>query len=297
MILNISGRTDIVAFYTPWLMNRLKDGFVLVQNPFDPHQLSRIYFDEVDLIVFCTKDPRPILPYLDILKIPFVFQITLTPYHKDIEPNVSHKKDILSSIHLLKKHCILAKPILRYDPILLNDRYTTSYHIHAFDKLCQDLEGVIDKIIISFVDIYKNVKKHQQELRLKPIQETDMFVLADAFSKSASQHGICVQTCFEKVDLSPFGISQNVCLSVEEAFRFTGKIFPKWKARPCGCVEMVDIGSYNTCSHLCKYCYANYDEQSVKSNRSRHDPKSPLLIGTLQNDQIIKDRHDHIIFK
>ncbi len=297
MILNISGRTDIVAFYTPWLMNRLKEGYVLVQNPFDSHQLSRISFDEVDLIVFCTKDPRPILPYLDTLQIPFVFQVTLTPYHSDIEPNVGNKKDILSSIHVLKEHCTLVKPILRYDPILLNDRYTISYHVRAFDKLCENLEGTIDKVILSFVDIYKNVKRHQQELQLHPIEEQEMFVLAKAFSQSAQRHGIVLQTCFENVDLSSFGISQDVCLSVEEAFRLTGKIFPKWKARPCGCVEMVDIGAYNTCHHLCKYCYANYDEKSIKRHQSRHDPQSPLLIGSLQNDQIIKDRHDHIIFK
>ena len=64
MILNVSGRTDIVAFYTKWFMNRYKEGFLDVRNPFNPNLVSRIYFEDVDLLLFCTKNPIPILPYL-----------------------------------------------------------------------------------------------------------------------------------------------------------------------------------------------------------------------------------------
>ena len=94
MILNVSGRTDVVAFYTPWFMNRYKAGFVDVRNPIYPKLVSRIYFDDVDCIVFCTKNPHPILPFLKEIKQPILFQVTLTPYKSDIEPNIFDKKEI-----------------------------------------------------------------------------------------------------------------------------------------------------------------------------------------------------------
>ena len=93
MILMISGRTDIVAFYTQWLMNRISEGYFLVRNPFNYHQVSRINYEDVDLIMFCTKNPLPIIPYLKDIKKPYVFHVTLTPYNKDIEPNVINKKE------------------------------------------------------------------------------------------------------------------------------------------------------------------------------------------------------------
>ena len=95
MILNISGRTDIVAFYTPWFINRYKEGFVDVRNPIYPKLVSRIFFNDVDLIVFCTKNPHQILPYLKEIKEPILFHVTLTPYKQEIEPNVINKKQII----------------------------------------------------------------------------------------------------------------------------------------------------------------------------------------------------------
>ena len=80
MILNVSGRTDIVAFYSDWFRNRYQEGYVDVRNPFYPKQVSRIYFEDVDAIVFCTKNPLPIIDYLEEIKKPILFQVTLTPY-------------------------------------------------------------------------------------------------------------------------------------------------------------------------------------------------------------------------
>lgn len=283
MILNISGRTDIVAFYTPWLMNRLAEGYVMVRNPYNSHSISQIYFKDVDLIVFCTKDPRPILPYLKDISIPYVFQVTFTPYHQDIEPGVRNKKAILKAI------LELDHPILRYDPILINERYTVDYHIRAFTKLCEIVDGKVDRIILSFVDEYRNVKRHVNDLNLKQVDEQTKEKLLSSFVTVARQHGIVLQSCYEG-DLSRFGVSNEPCLSVTEAFHLTGKIFPKWKARSCGCVSMVDIGDYNCCKHYCRYCYANYDESKIASNCLLHDPNNDVLIGSLDKYDIIKRR-------
>ena len=98
MILNVSGRCDIVAFYTEWFMNRYKEGYVDVRNPFYPKQVSRINFDDVMAIVFCTKNPLPIVDRLKEINKPILFHITLTSYKKDIEPGVPNKEQIIEAI-------------------------------------------------------------------------------------------------------------------------------------------------------------------------------------------------------
>lgn len=101
MILNVSGRTDIVAFYTKWFMNRYKEGYVMVRNPFNYHLVNEIYFEDVDLIVFCTKNPLPIIDRIKEIDKPILFHVTITPYNKDIEPNVIDKKDIIEGVKRL----------------------------------------------------------------------------------------------------------------------------------------------------------------------------------------------------
>ena len=135
MILNISGRTDIVAFYTPWFINRYKEGFVDVRNPIYPKLVSRIYFNDVDLIVFCTKNPHPILPFLKVINKPILFQVTLTPYKKDIEPNVFNKKQVIEDIKEISNLLGKENVYVRYDPIFLSKKYSLEYHIKAFEKI------------------------------------------------------------------------------------------------------------------------------------------------------------------
>ena len=72
MILNVSGRTDIVAFYTDWFMKRYHEGFVDVRNPFNPKLVSRIDFSYVDAILFCTKNPIPILNKINEINKPII---------------------------------------------------------------------------------------------------------------------------------------------------------------------------------------------------------------------------------
>ena len=294
MVLNVSGRTDVVAFYTEWFMNRYKEGFVDVRNPFNPKLVSRIYFSDVDAIVFCTKNPIPILKYIDKIKQPILFHITLTPYKKDIEPNVLSKGTIIESIKKLSKLIDKDNIYVRYDPIFISDKYNLDYHIKSFDSLCSKLNGYVKHIIISFMDDYKNVKKNDYIIKSKQITDLDYEIIGKNFSKIAECYNMTIQTCSEERNLVEYGFQKKDCISHELAFKLTGKTnFKSWKARNnknCKCIEMVDIGMYNTCKHYCKYCYANYDEKYIEKNVKLHDKNSSLLIGYLKEDDIIKIR-------
>ena len=294
MILNISVRTDIVAFYSDWLMNRLEEGYVDVRNPFNPKMISRIMMDDVDLLFFCTKNPIPILDKLDKINKKIYFHVTLTSYKDDIEPNLPPKKDIIEAIKKLSNMIGKDNLVIRYDPIFINDKYNVDYHIKAFDKICNLLDGYVNKILISFIDDYKNVRKNYKYLKYKEFTEDDYKRIGLEFSRSVREHGMVVHTCAEDRNLVEYGFIKDECMSRELAFKLTGKVYKKWNARkkvPCQCIEMVDIGVYNSCKHFCKYCYANYNERMVYDNYSKHNPKSSLLIGEIEEDDIIKIRH------
>lgn len=291
MILNVSSRTDIVAFYIDWFMRRYREGYVDVRNPFYLKKVSRIYFKDVDAILFCTKNPLPILKYLKDIKKPVLLHITLTPYKKDIEPNLPPKGKIIEAIKKISKIIGVDNLYIRYDPILINDKYTIDYHIKAFSNMCKLLNGYVKNIIISFIDDYKNVKNNAEILNIKKLFEDDYKKIGLNFSKSARENGQTVQTCCEEHNLVEYGFIKKDCLDFNLAYKLTNKTnLKKWKERNCNCVEMVDIGAYNSCKHFCKYCYANYDEKQVISNYKCHMPNSSLLIGTLKDDDIIKVR-------
>ena len=163
-----------------------------------------------------------------------------------------------------------------------------------FERMCNGLEGYIEHIIVSFLDDYKNVRNNIKVLNPKTLTKDDYKKIGENFSNIAKRHNMTVQTCFEEENLVEYGFIKEDCLGKELAKKLTGKEkFKKWKARAggkCNCVEMVDIGMYNTCSHFCKYCYANYDEKQVEDNRKKHNKNSSLLIGTIESDDIIKIR-------
>ena len=100
MIISASRRTDIPAFYSRWLGNRLREGFVLVKNPRNPRQVRRISLapEDVDGIVLWTKNPAPMLPMLSALEpYAYYFQFTLTPYGTDVEPGLPDKDSVMIS--------------------------------------------------------------------------------------------------------------------------------------------------------------------------------------------------------
>lgn len=271
----------------------MEEGFVDVRNPIVPRCVSRIYFDDVDLIVFCTKNPHPILEYLSNIKKPIIFQVTLTSYKNDIEVNVNNKRQVIEDIKVLSNVLGIDNVYVRYDPIFLSDVYTLDYHIKAFQRLCEAIDGYVKKIIVSFLDDYKNVRKNMNTLRVKNFKNEDFKRLGLSFSEIAKKHNMSVQTCSEYNNLSEYGFLVDDCVSKQIAFEKTNKKYPKWASRNnkyCNCVQMVDIGEYNTCKHYCKYCYANFDEAKIRERNLNHNVNSSLLIGELTSDDEIKIR-------
>lgn len=293
MILFVSGRCDVIAFYSEWFMKRWEDGFVDVRNPFNRKLVSRIYFTDVDAILFCTKNPINFVDKLKIINKPILFHVTITPYGVDIEPNVEDKQKIIEAVKEISDIIGKENVYVRYDPIFLSAKYDLEYHKKSFARLTDLLDGYVKHIIVSFIDDYKNVRNNMNILKYHDFTSDDYKEIGEFFSKEALKHGMTVQTCFENETLVEYGFIKGECMSKELAKRLTGKDYKKWKARKenkCECVEMVDIGVYNTCKHFCKYCYANYDERRVLVNVANHDPNSTMLIGALEIDDVIKVR-------
>ena len=284
MIINASGRCDICAYYSEWFMNRIREGYVDVMNPFYNEQIKRVSLrkEDIDMIVFCTKNPMPMMKYLDELdEYMTMYQVTLTSYSKDIEVNVPDKKDIIETIKQLSKRYGTKRVIVRYDPILLNEKYTKEYHYMMFERLCSQLDGYITTVIISFVDYKKNVEANKAVLKLIPISDSDAYEMAEKLAEIGRKHGMTLQTCSEKYDFTKLGLRNESCISSKVVFELTGKVIghKKIKGRDyCKCAASTDIGAYNCCPHFCRYCYANYKEYDVMNNYNIHDVSSTMLL-------------------
>lgn len=284
MILHTGLRTDIPAFYPEWLANRLKAGYVLVRNPFNPEQVTKYQIspEVVDVISFCTKNPAPFFPYMDLLKgYGQYWFVTITPYGKEIETVVPEKETVLDSFRTLSEKVGKNSIGWRYDPIFISEKYTVERHVEAFEHMADRLAGYTDTCVISFIDLYKKVKRNFPEVQ--EVNREDRLTLAKEFVRIGKHYGITIKSCAEGTELGPYGVDCDGCMTVSMFEKAIGCTLhaPKIKsARPeCGCLLGCDIGAYNTCGHLCRYCYANYDADTVRKNMKCHNPKSPLLLG------------------
>lgn len=298
MIISASRRTDIPCHYPEWFLNRIKERHVLVRNPMNPRQVSKISLspEAVDCIVFWTKNPGPLISHLDKLKdYRYYFQFTVNAYGHDIEPGVPSKNGcIIPTFQKLSEKIGAEKVIWRYDPILLNGRYTANYHITYFEKIASKLKGCTKKCTISFIDLYRSIENSVKDLKLREPAKACKIALAKELSRIASCYNIKIDTCAEKIDLSEFNISRGKCVDARLIERICGykiKAAKDKNQRPvCGCAESVDIGAYGTCISGCRYCYANHSAKTVAKNRSLYDPASPLLCGTLSDEDTVTER-------
>lgn len=297
MILSVSRRTDIPAFYSEWFMNRVKEGFVCVRNPMSYHQVSRLCLspEVVDCIVFWTKNPSAFMHHLDSLKdYQYYFQFTLNPYGKDIEMAVAKKNSIINVFKQLSDKIGPERVIWRYDPIFFTGEMGIDYHLKYFDILSKMLEGYTNRCMISFLDTYKKTERNLSPTGAYLPDEKEMRMLSTQLVEIGKNLKIEIQSCAENIDLGEEGISHGHCIDRELIEHLIGYHIDAKKdsnqREDCGCIESVDVGEYNTCMHHCLYCYANFSQTQVVHKHEQHDPLSPLLVGNISNDDVVKER-------
>lgn len=294
MIISASRRTDIPCFYSKWLMNRLKEGYVLVPNPYNRKSLGRVELSpaNVDCIVFWTKNPSPLIDQLNILDemgYHYYFQFTLNAYGEDIERNLPPKEILMKTFIELSEKIGPERLVWRYDPIIIDEKYSIEWHISKFSQMAYALKKHTKRCVISFIDLYKSIGE-----KFRAVDKDQMELIAASFSQVAKRNELELFTCAEAVDLSKYGISHSSCIDKNLIENIIGKPISVKKDNSqriaCSCVKSIDIGVYNTCANGCIYCYASSNNKSVIKSIKTHNPMSPMLTGYPIGDEIIKER-------
>lgn len=293
-IISASRRTDIPAFFPEWFMERVREGFFQRINPFNYRQVKQVSLkpDDVEAIVFWTKNPAPLfrfLPELDQSGIRYYFQFTLNPYDRLLEPHLPPLAERIETFHALAEMVGARRVIWRYDPIILSSVTPISYHQKQFAGIAAKLSGATELVIFSFLDFYRKTSKRVKTIeRIHGINFFDIRgeeynterrqLLAD-LRRSAAASGISIRSCAEAEDLEETGIEHGRCIDgnlLQELFGSSGKFKKdKYQRKECGCVESIDMGIYNTCPHHCAYCYANAGPQTIAANLKKHFRTNP----------------------
>ncbi|WP_462431289.1 DUF1848 domain-containing protein [Bacteroides nordii] len=298
MIISASRRTDIPAFYSDWFFYRIKERYVLVPNPYNSKMISRISLDPavVDCIVFWSKNPAPMLEKLDKLKeYNYYFQFTLNPYGPEIENHLPIISKRIDTFKRLSDRIGKEKVIWRYDPVLTNETYTPGFHKEKFAEIAYELKEHTEKCMLGFIDHYQHIRTAVSRFNIQPLLKADIEEMAASFKKTVDTCSIQLDTCTVKVDLTHLGIPGGLCIDNQLVERIAGYPISARKDKNqrdiCRCAESIDIGIYESCLNGCIYCYAikgNYN--TVKYNLNKHDKNSPMLVGELQEDNIVKER-------
>lgn len=331
IIVSASRSTDIPAFYADWFFSRLEKGYSAWKNPFNG-KLSYVSYQKTRFVVFWSKNPAPLIPYIETLKnkdINFYIQYTLNDYEAErLElsvPILSERIDTFKKlVNLTKK----GQVVWRFDPLILTDIISIDDLLRKIEHIGDQLLGYTEKLVFSFADIlsYRKVKSNLENsnIHYQEWTETTMEEFASKLAELNKKWNYKLATCGEKIDISKYGIEHNHCVDDNLIIRFAHKdkelmhflgvevktmenslfgnaLVPadaimlsttqyaiktknnkdKGQRVLCGCMVSKDIGEYNTCPHLCEYCYANASKQVAVSNYKQHqnNPNSETITG------------------
>ena len=298
MIISASRRTDIPAFYADWFMNRVRDGYFYRVNPFNSRQVTGFSLKpkDLDAVCFWTKNPRPLLKHLDELDgrgLNYYFQFTLNPYDRTFESSVPPLGERIATFSELAGRIGPERVVWRYDPVILSSVTPVAWHLEQAGRMAGLLKGATRRLAFSFCDFYGKgqgrLYRALQGTGIKleeitaPENREALEEIAWGFREISDSHNLEIFTCSEEVDLSTFGIEHGACID-GELIRKLFDVDPSARKdrnqrTACNCIESVDMGSYNSCSFKCAYCYANFNEGMIESNCRKHDPDSPALLG------------------
>jgi DNA repair photolyase len=306
IIISASRSTDIPAFYADWFVERLKVGYVKWKNPFNGVPLY-VTFSNARLIVFWSKNPTPIIKHLDFIqeKIPnFYFQFTVNDYDKEkLEPNVPNVSSRIETFVKLSERIGKEKVIWRFDPLILTNEISIDDLLRKVENIGTQLKGYTDKMVFSFADInlYKKVQNNlrKSSINYQEFNESRMNEFALGLQQLNKSWNFEIGTCAEKIPLEKYGIVHNKCvdddlmiklfqhdnilmnflgikITLPDMFNPEIRIEKKKNNKDkgqrefCGCIFSKDIGEYNTCPHLCEYCYANSSKELAIKNWEQH---------------------------
>ena len=288
LIVSVSRATDIPAFYADWFFHRLEKSYVRWRNPFAGRD-SYVSFRNTRFIVFWSKNPAPLLPYLSTLKergIGCYIQYTLNDYEAErFEPNVpplAHRIDIFRR---LVDALGMGAVVWRFDPLILTDRINIDTLLQKIARIADALVDYTEKLVFSFADIesYKKVSRNlrQSGIDYREWNKESMLEFASRLSMvNRDNWNFRLATCAERIYLSESGIDHNRCIDPElisriapndavlQNFLYNARA-DSGQRKACGCILSKDIGAYNTCPHGCLYCYANTSPTSAFENYKR----------------------------
>lgn len=295
VIVSASRSTDIPAFYADWFINRIRAGYCCWVNPFNREKF-KVSFEKTRMIVFWSKNPKPMLSRLDELESlgykNYYFQVTLNDYVKEgLEPNVPSVEERIETFQALAKRIGKERVIWRYDPLILSDDLTVDVLLERIARIGRELRDSTEKLVFSFADIqtYRKVVKNLAGTTCREFSPDEKIAFARGLRNISLDLGLEMATCAEDIDLSAYGIKHNKCVDDDLMMRlfnadsklmdFIGAEYDmldgwsikkskkdKGQRKACGCVISKDVGMYNTCPHLCKYCYANASDAIVMRN-------------------------------
>ena len=294
VIVSASRATDIPAFYADWFFNRLDKGYASWRNPFNGKD-SYVSFANMRFVVFWSKNPKPLIPYLPILQekgIGFYIQYTLNDYDAEqLEPGVPRLAERIDTFKRIVDEYGLGSVVWRFDPLILTDKISPELLLHRISAIAEQLNGYTEKLVFSFADIagYRSVARNLSAMGVNYREWNTEEMVTFARLLADIRLPFRLATCAEAIDLEEFGIEHNRCIDAElmarrspddaELQSFLQCAKPDSGQRKlCGCIHSKDIGAYNTCPHLCRYCYANYSPQMVMQNFRTHKINSESII-------------------
>ena len=300
MIISASRRTDIPAFYSRWFINRVREGYCYVPNPFNPKNIYRVSLtpEDVDVIVFWSKNPRPLIEHLSELNdrgYRYYFLYTLNHYDAQLEPNVPDIEARIKIFQELSLKLGSQKVIWRYDPIIISNHNSVEFHENAFRRIATALSGYTRRIITSPVLYYKKTDRRLAKLERigftfdrEAINKSDIVSLLTCIKTVGERFDMEIQTCAVERDFSSIGVNHGSCIDGRLIHEIWG-IDTEIKKDPgqrdaCLCVVSKDIGMTDTCLHGCLYCYSTRDNYSARNRHAEHDPDSPILWGEVPKE-------------
>jgi len=293
IIISASRSTDIPAFYAQSFINQLKNGFLFWTNPFNGIKIP-VSLKQVKLIVFWSKNPSPLIPFLKIIdemNIDYYFNYTLNDYEiEGFEKKLPALDKRIDTFIELSEKIIKEKVIWRFDPVVLIKNQNQSIMIDKIVAVAEKLHPFTNKLVFSFVDFhYKKVQQKFKKsgIEIQELNTNDKLLFASELSSKLKGFNLEISTCAEALDLSEFGINHNKCIDDElitnifsnnktlmdfiESLKANNNLKDKGQRENCGCIPSKDIGKYNTCHYNCTYCYALQSQNPLETIKNIFD--------------------------